>query len=463
MNLLVSKTIYNHRMRITLALLAGLLAGARPSLHAANPPRPNIVLILADDLGHADLGFNGCKDVGTPNIDSIAANGIRFEQGYVTAPICSPSRTALLTGRHNQRWGQDGNDTPMALPLTESTLGDRLKELGYATGCVGKWHVDAPGQGPEYLPTMRGFDEVFHPDGNAIFFNARVLDSRVSRTGFKPAKDKTAYTTELNTARAVELINQWKDQPFFLYLAYHNVHMPLEAPQKYLDRITTPGLDPERRTMAAMVLALDDGVGEVMAALRQNGIEENTMVIFLNDNGGVFLLDGNRPGVSFNAPLNGGKYTLKEGGIRVPFLMQWKARFPQAGSFEPPVSALDVVPTVVAACGGVVREEWSLDGVNLLPYLEGKTKGAPHEELFWRVNDRIAMRKGDWKLHRPNEGHPWELFNLKEDIGEARNLAKTHPEKLAELHEEWQRWNARMAPPQVPAKPTPARQQRNKD
>jgi arylsulfatase A-like enzyme len=411
--------------------------------------KPNVVIILADDMGFADVSFTGCKDVTTPNIDSLVANGIRFTQGYISAPLCSPSRAGLMTGRHQERWGHDSN-IPPDLPSTESTLGTRMKECGYFTGMIGKWHL---GSTPELLPPARGFDETYHPDGNAIYFGARVLDTLKSNK-FEPSTDKTLYTTELNSARAADFIRRRKAQPFCLYVAFNNVHEPLDVPQKYIDRISPAVANPDRRKMAAMVLAMDDAVGMILQALRETGLEENTLVFFLNDNGGNTRLVST--GVVFNTPFKGGKATLWEGGIRTPFVLQWKARFPAGRTYDRPVSSMDILPTAVSAAGGTVKPEWNLDGVNLLPFLEGQAMGEPHSTLYWRLQNKSAIRKGDWKVLEPGSNRP-ELYNLADDSAEKNPLTKEHPEKVAELVADWKQWNARMAEPRQSMKDAKAK------
>jgi arylsulfatase A-like enzyme len=245
-------------MRFRLIALAASLCW----LPAAEPDlQPNIVVVVADDLGYADLGCTGLAQVATPNIDFVFNTGVRFTQGDVSAGICSPSCAGLITGRYQERWGHDDNACE-DLALTESTLGDRLQALGYVTVMIGKWHL---GSDPTRLPTRRGFDEVFHPAGNARYFGTRVLDSRHG-SDFQPAVEKRAYTAELNAARAAEFITRHKDRPFGLYLAFNNVHTPFEVPQVYLDWITVPTANPERRIMLGMILALDDAVGVVRKA-----------------------------------------------------------------------------------------------------------------------------------------------------------------------------------------------------
>lgn len=405
--------------------------------------RPNIVVIVADDLGYADLGFTGLKEVSTPNVDAIVAHGVRFTQGYASAGICSPSRAGLLTGRYQERWGHDDNACE-DLSMTESTLGDRLKTLGYATGMIGKWHQ---GNTPDLLPTQRGFDEVFHPAGNAVYFGARILDS-LRGPDFQPPQGKQVYTTELNAARAADFITRHKNRPFGLYLAFNNVHAPLDVPQKYLDRVNTATSNSERKVMAGMILALDDAVGVVMKSLREAGVEQNTLVVFINDNGSYEKYV--KAKVCDQGPFRGGKSTLLEGGIHVAFAMQWKARWPGGSTYDQPVIALDVLPTAIAATGGTIQPEWKLDGVNLLPHLDGKVQGEPHHSLYWRMAQRKAIRTGEWKLLVPvtTKQQPMkpQLFHLSNDPGESHNLADQFPDRVRTMQADWNQWASDLPP-----------------
>ena len=405
--------------------------------------KPNIVLILADDLGYAELGCQGCKDIPTPNIDSIARNGVRFTQGYVTCPVCAPSRAGLLTGRYQQRFGFEANPGPeeyaaenFGLPLDQPTLAERLKAVGYVTGMVGKWHL---GYKPELTPPKRGFDEFFGFLSGAHDYLPGSRRSELRR-GMEKVTE-TEYLTDAFAREAVAFIQKNKHKPFFLYLAFNAVHGPLQATEKYLKRVE--GIkNPTRRIFAAMAVAMDNAVGRVLETLRKEGLEENTLIFFLSDNGGPTPQT-----TSSNAPLRGYKGQVWEGGIRVPFLMQWKGKLPEGKVFEEPVSSLDIVPTVLAAVGIEVKPGDNFDGVNLLPYLRGKKSGRPHEVLYWRFFEKRAIRMGDWKLVKEAGQAHWELYNLAEDISETRNLAEKLPKKVKEMEEAWQEWNAQLQPP----------------
>jgi arylsulfatase A-like enzyme len=282
--------------------------------------KPNLLIFYADDLGYGECGVYGCKDIPTPNIDSLAQNGIQFTQGYVAATYCSPSRAGLMTGRYPTRFGHEFNAVARVsgLSLKETTLPERLKSMGYATCAIGKWHL---GQSTEYRPTKRGFDEFFGTLNNTPFFHpTSFIDSRKSNE-IEEITDPGFYTTDRYAERAVDWLSQRKDEPWFLYLPFNAQHAPLQAPQKYLDRF--PDLTDKRKIFGAMMSAMDDAIGNVMSAVRKRGQEENTLVFFIGDNGGP-----TQSTTSSNGPLRGFKMTTFEGGPRVPFIAQWKGTFP---------------------------------------------------------------------------------------------------------------------------------------
>lgn len=423
---------------LTAALVAASSPGIRVEAGFAPAPaaKPNIILIVADDLGYADLGVQGCKDIPTPNIDSIAAAGVRFTSGYVTCPVCSPTRAGLMTGRYQERFGHEFNPGPRAmadadfgLPLTEVTIANRLKSLGYATGMFGKWHL---GYKPELNPIKRGFDEFFGFLGGAHSYVNSGGANPILR-GTAPV-DESSYLTEAFTREAVSFIERHPKEPFFVYLPFNAVHAPLEAIEKYLARFGSI-TNAKRRTFAAMLSALDDGVGRVLAKLRELKIEESTLIFFISDNGGPTQQTSSR-----NDPLRGYKGQVWEGGIRIPFLIQWKGQLRSGRVYNQPAISLDVLPTAVAAAGG--KTDAKLDGVNLLPFLSGENKTAPHGRLYWRFGDQSAIRAGDWKMVKM-AGSP-ALFNLAEDIPEKNDLASKQPEKLKELQAAWDSWNEQM-------------------
>ena len=434
---------------------------------ADGPRKPNVIVFLSDDVGYGEYGFQGNKQIPTPHIDSIAKGGVRFTQGYVSGPYCSPTRAGLMTGRYQTRFGHEFNDggaggaaNGFGLPLTEKTIADRFKDLGYATCAVGKWHLGGP---PQHLPMKRGFDEFYGTVANSPFFNPpRFVDSRVSGE-VRPVKDDAFYSTDAYGARAVDWIGRNKDRPFLLYLPFNAQHAPLQATEKYLSRFPEIA-DPKRRTFAAMMSAMDDAVGGVLDKVREIGQEENTLIFFLCDNGGP-----TRQTTSSNGPLRGFKATTWEGGVRVPFCVQWKGRIPAGKTFEHPIIQLDILPTALAAAEVKIDPAWKLDGVNLLPHLSGENTSRPHETLYWRFGNQWAVRHGDWKLVVGNEpgapaipNKPASLFNLATDVGEANDLAAGEPEKVKELRSIWDKWNAEQEDPRWRPNPANARARRGK-
>jgi arylsulfatase A-like enzyme len=428
------------------------LLGPNP-VSAAEPAarKPNVIILLADDLGYADVGFQGCKDIPTPNIDSLAREGIRCTNGYVSGPYCSPTRAGLLTGRYQQRFGHEFNPGPATagLPLTETTIADRLRANGYATGWVGKWHL---GGVPKFHPQKRGFADAFGFLGGAHAYFAEK-GAPIYR-GTEEVTEKE-YLTDAFGREAVAFIDRHKSEPFFLYLAFNAVHTPMQATDERLKKFDSIK-DKTRRTYAAMTLAMDEAIGKVLAKLRDEKLDENTLIVFFSDNGGPTMRTTTINGSS-NAPLRGSKRTTLEGGIRVPFAFRWKGKLPEGKTYDQPLIQLDILPTALAVADVAVMPEWKLDGVNLLPYLTGKEKGAPHESLYWRLGKQMAIRQGDWKLVRydpvadgeKGKGAATEakLYNLAQDIGEATDLAAKEPERLKKLEDAWQAWNATLAKP----------------
>jgi arylsulfatase A-like enzyme len=439
-----------------LAVVALLLT----SLAAVNGAerKPNILVILGDDLGWGELSCQGNPQIPTPNIDSIAKNGIRFTSGYVSGPYCSPTRAGLMTGRYQTRFGHEFNPGPaeaanvnFGISLKETTIAERLKAAGYVTGMFGKWHL---GYLPQFHPTKRGFDEYFGFLGGAHSYLDAVSDKNNPILRGTNVIESVDYTTDAFGHEAVAFIEKHKDESWFTYLPFNAVHAPLQSLDKYLLRFVSIE-DTRRRTFAAMLSAMDDAVGTVLTKLRQLKLEENTLIFFFSDNGGPTAST-----TSGNGPLHGFKSQTWDGGIRVPFAVQWKGHLPAGKVDDRPVIQLDIHPTVLAAAGVAVKSEWKLDGVNLLPYLKGEKTGAPHEALYWRFGQQIALRKGDWKLVKgpgadaargeqlgkaSTEGA--HLYNLARDIGEKENLAEKEPEKLKELAAAWNKWNAELADP----------------
>ncbi len=426
-----------------LALFLAVICAFATAAVAA--PQPNIVIFYADDLGWGELGCQGfTKDIPTPHIDSLAKNGLRFTQGYVAATYCSPSRAGLMTGRYPTRFGHEFNSVANAtgLRLDQTTLATRLKNLGYATAAVGKWHL---GSGPDYRPAKRGFDVFFGTLNNTPFFHpTNFVDSRLSQD-VRPVPDDSFYTTDAYADYAVAWLEQNKAKPCFLYLPFNAVHAPLQATKKYLDRFPHIA-DEKRKTFAAMLSGMDDAVGRVLEKIRALGQMENTLFFFISDNGGPTASI-----TSGNGSLRGFKMTTFEGGTRVPFLAQWKGKIPAGKTYDFPAMNLDVLPTAAIAAGGKPDASWQLDGVDLMPFLTGANSARPHRTLYWRYGPQWAVRHGDMKLvvSRGGSGQP-ELYDLANDIGETKDLAATQPAKAKELQDLWDKWSAEQAPPSTP-------------
>ncbi|MEM8953837.1 MAG: sulfatase-like hydrolase/transferase [Verrucomicrobiota bacterium] len=409
---------------------------------------PNILLILADDLGYADIAAYGyANDIATPHIDQLAANGTRFTHGYATHPFCSPSRAGLMAGMYQHRFGFETNSGPelyaspnFGLPKHVPTLAEKLNTAGYATGMIGKWHI---GFREGLRPHERGFDSFygflsgarsFYPDPNG---NSPLLRNDTV------IKKEPAYLTDAFADEAAAFIQENQDQPWFLYLAFNAVHTPMEATDEYEARF--PHItDPKRRTLAGMLAAMDDAVGRVMQEVRATNAENNTLVLFYSDNGGIPPKNA-----SLNGPLRGMKGATYEGGIRVPFIAQWKGTIPEGLVYEHPVMGFDCHATALAAAGLPLDNgnAPALDGVNLIPFLTGKEVAPPHKELVWRADKQQGLRTGKWKMVKQAREDP-QLFNLDADPGETNNLANTHPEKLAQLTNAFDKWSTQMMDPQ---------------
>jgi arylsulfatase A-like enzyme len=447
---------------------------------------PNIIVLLADDLGYGELSCQGNAEIPTPHIDSIAANGVRFTNGYVTGPNCSPSRAGFLSGRIPTRFGYENNpighrneDPTIGLPADEVTIAETLQDAGYVTGLIGKWHQ---GGTAAYHPFRHGFEEFFgfmHEghyfvpppwEGVTTMLRRKTIpgggegrwvgkkgliyhtwgnnepdydaDNPIIRGG-QPVVE-TEYLTDALTREAVDFIDRHDDKPFFLYLPYNAVHSPLQGADAYMHKFSHIE-DIQRRIFAAMLANMDDSVGAVLKQLRKSGLEENTLVFFLSDNGGP-----TRELTSSNAPLRGQKGMMYEGALRVPFMVQWKGAIPAGKVYDNPVSSLDIYAT--AAANAKAKAPKNIEGVNLIPFLTGENSGRPHETLFWRQGGKAGLRHGDLKLvrmgGRKDVGNAkWELYDLSKDLSEETNLAQSNPEKLAELITLWEQMNGEMREP----------------
>lgn len=447
---------YCFGMKLQIFVIISLFA----QIGAAKVEKPNMIVIMCDDLGYADVGFNGCKDIPTPHIDSIARNGVRCTNGYVAYSVCGPSRAGFMTARYPQRFGFERNpqyqpqDPDMGLTREENTIAELLRPAGYHSGIIGKWHLGA--HIPTSHPMKRGFDEFYgHLGGGHVYFPEKLTirrsqdakgESESYRTwlmkNFEPVPPRK-YLTDDFSDEAVSFVERNRDWPFFLFLSYNAPHTPLEATEKYLNRFSDIQ-DPKRKTYAAMVSAVDDGVGRVLKEVRRHGLEEKTIICFLSDNGGPTSKNASR-----NNPLRGDKGDAWEGGFRVPFAVQWKGRLPEGRVYDKPVSALDLGGTVVALSGAEVPKGKPLDGVNLIPYLTGENKGAPHEAIYLRQFDRnrFAVRQGNEKILIPWKGGKAQLYDLGKDLGESTDLADRFPDKVEHLNRLRIQWNRQLREP----------------
>ena len=442
-----------------LVLLICFPLAAHANEGKAKAAKPNILVIVADDLGYGDIGVQGGKAVPTPHIDKLARSGVRCTSGYVSAPYCSPSRAGLLTGRYQQRFGHEFNPVLASaggkdgLPLDQRTMADLLRAAGYVTGLIGKWHL---GESDAQHPQSRGFDEFFgFLTGAHSYFEADDKSKGPIVRGKVKAK-LDGYLTDVIATEATQFIERHKQKPFFLYVSFNAVHTPMEAPESALKEFAAVK-DEKRRTYLAMTRKLDDAVGQVLAKLRELKLEEDTLVFFLSDNGGPTTKFA--PNGSLNFPLRGSKGDTWDGGIRVPFVVRWTGRLPAGKTYDQPVIALDILPTSLAAARAVGKTPNALDGVNLLPFLEGKKTEAPHAALYWRFGSQMAIRKGDWVLVRPSRGtKEYEniaktamLFHVTDDIGQTKDLAAKEPERVRAMQADWDRWNAGLIAPRWPA------------
>ena len=422
--------------------------------HSSAQDRPNIVFILSDDAGYADFGFQGSKEFKTPELDKLAKNSVRFTQAYVSAAVCGPSRAGLLTGKYQQKFGFEENNVPglmsksgltgddMGLPLDQKTVADYLKEQGYKTALFGKWHQ---GNADRFHPTKRGFDEFYGFRGGARSYMPYGSENKLTRQedklerGFGNFQEHEGYLTDELADEAIAFMERNKNNPFFVYLAFNAVHTPMEATPEDLGKVE--GLTGKRKTLAAMAIAMDRACGKVLDRIEELGLDKNTLIVFTNDNGGPS--DSNE---SLNDPLSGTKANHLEGGIRVPFLMSWPGKITPNIVYDHPISTLDLLPTFVTAAGGNVATIEDLDGVDLVPYLQGKNNGKPHEILYWKKENRGAIRFNDWKLVRFPD-RPAELYNIKEDVSEVNDLASKHPEKVRELYQKLFDWELTLERP----------------
>ncbi|MGZ0709817.1 sulfatase-like hydrolase/transferase [Coraliomargarita sp. W4R53] len=472
-----------HKILLNFKCLSLLTGSTLASLtHAEGTSKPNIILIVSDDQGYADVGFQGLPesaDIPTPHLDKLAASGVRFTNGYATGVMCAPSRAGLLTGRSGSRFGFEHNlmDEPADYgpPTSEIMLPQFLKPAGYISGIIGKWHL---GKTPEMRPEGRGFDEFFGFLGGLHWFHYASGDDRFGgalEDNGETFEFRNDYLTNVLSEKAVDFIDRHAQGPFFLYMAYNAPHTPLQAPSSYLQRVarhqpkllpayealkskyngsipmefradgtkeemTQEEQDERRLVFSAMIAAMDDGVGEIMSALKKNNILNSTIVFFLSDNGAISRINGTTFG-GRNGPLRSGKGETYEGGIRVPFVMSWPGKLPEGTVEHRAVWTPDIFGTVAAVAGLPMPDDREMDGVNLIPYLTGENKEDPHAEMFWRVKIRNqhTIRSGNKKLIRTQVSrNRFELYDLENNVSETKALnAPEQQQHLRQLYENW--------------------------
>ena len=396
----------------------------------ADDKKPNVIVILADDLGYADLGFRGSDRIKTPHLDRLASMGVRFTDGHVSASVCSPSRAGLLTGRYQQRFGHEANSPrrPDGMDTNEFTMGQAFQRLGYRTGIIGKWHL---GSEEKHYPTARGFDVFWglRSGSRTYWYDEKKTDKDGNDKAIEHNGERVKFEGHLTDRlgdQTVKFINDNKDQPFFVYLSFTAPHGPMQSKPEDMEALGT------KDNYLGLIYGMDRNIGKVVGALEKNQLMDNTIIWFLSDNGGI--------GPSFsNFPLGGKKGFKFEGGHRVPFILYWKNRVDAGTVYEPMVSSLDIFPTSLVAAGGSLKQERPFDGVDLIPYLSGKNNSLPHKQLYWRKQECAAMRDGDWKLIRV-ENYGLALYNLKDDIAEKKDIAAEHPQQTKRLNEMLEAW-----------------------
>lgn len=409
-------------------ILAGVNAFRKKNL--SNPP--NIIVILIDDAGYADFGFMGCKDLPTPNIDALAKSGVVFTDAHVSATVCSPSRAGLITGKYQQRFGYECNESDgyTGLDTAQQALPELLKTKGYATAAFGKWHL---GYQPNQHPLKRGFDHYygFLSGGRSYFYQPKADDRPGAKNAMYLNHEQVSfdgYLTDDLADKASAFIRLQKDKPFFMYWAPNAVHTPLEATQKDLKQFENH----PRQMLAAMTTALDRAIGNMIATLKEEGKFENTLIFFLSDNGGA------HNNQSSNFPLKGFKGNKYEAGHRIPFFVSWPAKI-KAGKFSQLSSSLDIFPTALDAAGVTVSNTVKSDGVSLLPFLQQKLNRAPHQQLVWRKDAEAAIRYNQYKLIRV-KGLGDRLYNLERDPGETVDIRKNDPMVYKKLTQQFLTW-----------------------
>ncbi|MFI3269356.1 MAG: sulfatase-like hydrolase/transferase [Rikenellaceae bacterium] len=430
------------------ALAVAALSASLSSAEAAKK-QPNVIVILADDLGYADVGFTGCKDIRTPNLDQLAKEGVVCTNGYANHPFSGPSRAALMSGRYPYRFGFEMNpghdpNSMQGVPTTEKIFPQRMQEVGYKTAGFGKWHL---GAAEPLLPWNRGFDYFYgFIGGSHSYYISKVtdpIDNGLTGAMMRNNKPETfeGYLTRVLSAEAVKFVEENKSDPFFIYLSYNAPHAPLQAPSADKARYADIK-DPKRQTYAAMVDIMDEGVGDVVEALKRNKIYEDTLIFFLSDNGGP---EGTS---SSNKPFKGQKGSLNEGGVHVPFLVSWPAQIKGGRVYEYPVNSIDISRTAVAVAGANATSALGMDGVDLIPFLTGKQKGEPHDMIFWRAGNNASQSavSADGYKYLKKGKNPVEIYNLREDIGETKSIAAGSADKTKKMKAAIDEWNKTNVP-----------------
>lgn len=405
--------------------------------------RPNVLVILLDDLGYNDTGYMGSSEIQTPQIDDLAKSGMTFSDAHVSGTTCSPSRAGILTGRYQQRFGHHHNSPPglsQGLDVTEKTIGDAFSEDGYKTYYIGKWHL---GLSDEYHPNNRGFDEFLGLLGGARSYFPNAINDQAGDGASIQHNHKfyawDGYLTDLFTDQAMRYFTEdRKGQPFFMMLAYTAPHVPMEAKEEDMRRFKS--LPPDRQKLAAMIWSADLGIGKVVTRLEDLGLRDNTLIFFLSDNGGALSNH------SDNSPLTGFKGTTFEGGQRTPFILSWPKKIPAGSQYHGLISALDIYPTAAAAAGVSSTIGKPLDGVDILPYVLGNRTGDPHEILFWQQSAEHAARSANYKI----VGHDeigWNLYDLTSDIGETQNIIDVNKEVTKKLRRSIEQWESQLMLP----------------
>ncbi|MEM1083980.1 MAG: sulfatase-like hydrolase/transferase [Verrucomicrobiota bacterium] len=420
--------------------------------------KPNVIVFMADDMGYADAGFTGAKDIQTPHLDQLAKSGVVFRKGYVNHPFCGPSRAAFLSGRYQHRFGfetnpaYDPSNPHQGIDSGEILFPKRMQKVGYHTGIIGKWHL---GAAPPFHPNKRGFDYFYgFLGGGHDYFRIDLRQpvkeaylQALERNG-QPASFDGYLTTALSQD-AAQFVDRNKDKPFFLFVAYNAPHAPLQAPKELIEKYADIE-DRKRRIYAAMVDSMDAGIGLVIDALERNDLRDNTLVFFLSDNGGPVVRPGRGDGNgSSNKPFRGGKGDFFEGGVHVPFIASWPAKIPANSTFDHPVIALDIARTAVALARGDAAEAPAMEGTNLIPHLVGENDKPPHEFLYWRGGNgrgwSILRHDGYKQLSQPNPKSPGLHF-LPDDIGEEKSLSSDKPKLAASLRKQWESWDGENVP-----------------